>query len=111
MSELYELEQIADRAKFPSEPDATPAGYRLQKRCLPGLRFGSLLYAHVSEITDTGEVIPSPVEAVDKETGRVLCAGTIIVVDISVEPPLVVKVVGQFVENGDSVSYVPKRFR
>ena len=110
MSELFELEQIVDREKFPSGPDAAP-GYRLQRGYLPGWTFGSLLYAHVSEITDAGEVIPSPVEAVDKETGRVLCAGTIVVVDISVEPPRVVKEVGQFVANGDSVSYVPKRFR
>jgi len=66
------------------------------------------MYAHVSEITPEGDVIPSPVDAVDETTGKVLCAGTIVIVDVAVKPPQVMKVVGSFLESGSSISYDPK---
>jgi hypothetical protein len=76
---------------------------------LPGWTFGGKLrYAHVSEVCSDGEVIPSPIDAIAEETGRVLLPGEVVIVDISVEPPQVIKVVGKFVASGDEISYQPK---
>ena len=108
MSDLYELNQVASREHFPGGPNADP-GFRLRAGYLPGWTFGgSLRYAHVSEICDDGEVIPSPVDAIAEETGRVLLPGTVVIVDISVTPPVVIKAVGKFVANGNEISYVAK---
>ena len=108
MSYLFELYKIVSREHFPCGPNADP-GVRLREGYLPGWTFGgSLLYAHVSEITSDGEVVPSPVEAIEEATGRVLCSGTVVIVDISIEPPQVIKVVGKFIGNGDTISYQPK---
>jgi len=108
MSDLFELDKIVSRVHFPGGPNADP-GSRLLEGYLPGWTFGgSLMYAHVSEITPEGDVIPSPVDAVEETTGKVLCAGTIVIVDVAVKPPQVMKVVGRFLESGSLISYDPK---
>ena len=105
MSDLFEINQVASRAHFPGGPNTDP-GIRLRAGYLPGWTFaGSLKYVHVAEVTKDGEVVPSPVDAVAEETGRVLLPGAVVIVDISVEPPQVVKHVGIFVSNDDDISY------
>lgn len=108
MSDLFELDKIVSREPFPGGPNTDP-GIRLRSGYLPGWTFGrSLRYAHVSEVTPDRHVVPSPIEAIEEETGRVLCAGTVVIVDISVKPPQVVKVIGTFTESGDAIHYQPK---
>jgi hypothetical protein len=107
MSDLFEINQVATREHFPGGPNENP-GIRLREGYLPGWTFaGSLKYVHVAEVTKDGKVIPSPVDAVAEETGRVLLPGAVVIVDISVEPPQVVKHVGVFVSNDDDISYQP----
>ena len=105
MSDLYELDKIVSREHFPGGPNENP-GIRLREGYLPGWTFaGRFKYLHVSEVTKDRKIIPSPVDAVAKETGRVLLPGAVVIVDISVEPPQLVKYIGEFISNDDDISY------
>ena len=107
MSDLFEINQVASRAHFPGGPNENP-GIRLIEGYLPGWTFaGSLKYAHVDKVTEEREMFPSPVDAVAKDTGRVLLPGVVVVVDISVVPPRFHKCVGEFVLNDNILSYQP----
>ena len=107
MSDLFEINQVASRAHFPGGPNTDP-GIRLSAGYLPGWTFaGSLKYVHVAEVTKDGEVVLGSVDAVAKETGRVLLPGAVVIVDTSVEPPQVIKCVGEYVLNDNILSYQP----
>ena len=107
MSDLFEINQVASRAHFPGGPNTDP-GIRLSAGYLPGWTFaGSLKYVHVAEVMKDRKVIPSSVDAVAEETGRVLLPGKVVVVNIAVKPPQVVKYVGEYVLNDNVLSYQP----
>jgi hypothetical protein len=107
MSDLFEINKVASREHFPGGPDENP-GIRLREGYLPGWTFaGSLKYVLVDKVTEEGEVVPNSVDAVAKETGQVLLPGSVVIVDTSVEPPQVLKCVGEYVLNDNVLSYQP----
>lgn len=110
MSERFELERVTGRQQFPGGPNEDP-GIRLAAGYLPGKTFaGGLEYLHIQEITPDGQLVPSPLDAVDPQTGRVIQPGEIVIVDTCTEPPKVVKHAGSYaLQDGVGIAYIPKR--
>ena len=106
MSEQFEIDRVTSRVQFPGGLNEDP-GIRLSRGYLPGKVFaGRLHYVHVGGI-ESGQVVPSSVDAVDAATGLVVHPGEIVIVDAACQPPRVVKSVGAFALKGSDLQYQP----
>ena len=104
----YDPNRVISRTRFNSEEPAEP-GVLLFDGILPRMPRAGLALVHVGKAEADGTIVPSFEEDIDPVTGRVKAPGDVVVVDINVDPPEVLRTVGHFVvqDTGD-VAYVPE---